>query len=113
MTDANLVPEAGIAEAAVSYKKGCYIGQEILNRLHTFAEVSKQLRAFEFSETDDQPEVGAEIKHGDKSVGKITSVAGCRALGYIHKSAFEAEVLMSGMVQLQPSPVLPASCREQ
>ena len=33
MTESNLAPEAGIAERAISYNKGCYIGQEVLNRL--------------------------------------------------------------------------------
>ncbi|MGB0582257.1 MAG: YgfZ/GcvT domain-containing protein [Limisphaerales bacterium] len=103
MTDANLVPEAGIADAAVSYKKGCYIGQEILNRLHTFAEVSKQLRVLDFSEGC--PEVGAEIQHGDKRVGKITSVGASRALGLVHKSAFEAEALNIGDLRGKQSAV--------
>lgn len=96
MTDANLVPEAGIAESAVSYKKGCYIGQEILNRLRTFAEVSRTLRRLQFADGAAAPEVGASLELAGKSVGKVTSVAlppGASrpvAMGYIHKSANEA-----------------------
>ena len=105
MTEANLVPEAGIADAAVSYKKGCYIGQEILNRLHTFAEVSKQLRLLKIIQPDKRPEDGAQIECDGKTVGKITSVASSGALGYVHKSAFEAGTLKVGGLEATQSQV--------
>jgi folate-binding protein YgfZ len=100
MTDANLVPEAGLGESAVSYRKGCYIGQEILNRLHTFAEVSKTLRRLEFGNSNDLPAIGSTIQHGDKTVGKLMSIAippdhpGAIALGYVHKSANDPGTLL-------------------
>lgn len=96
MSDANLVPETGVSETAISYQKGCYIGQEVLNRLRTFAEVSKTLRRIEFPETEIPPAVGATIELNGKSVGKLTSITippGSQAplaLGYVHKSANEA-----------------------
>ena len=95
MTEANLVPEAGLGDSAVSYRKGCYIGQEILNRLRTFAEVSKTLRRIEFAPTETAPEVGTPLELDGKAVGRLTSVTtppGSGApvgLGYVHKSANE------------------------
>jgi len=93
MTEANLVPEAGVAERAVSYRKGCYIGQEILNRLRTFAEVSRTLCRIELPEGAPVPHPGATLEREGRPVGQITSATLApgqsrpTALGYVHKSA--------------------------
>lgn len=41
MDETNLVPEAGIESRAISYSKGCYIGQEVIARIRTYGQVAK------------------------------------------------------------------------
>src|SRR5437867_10531749 len=50
MEEANLPPEAGLEERAVSYTKGCYIGQEVIARVRTYGQVSKSLRALRLAD---------------------------------------------------------------
>src|SRR5206468_1104438 len=50
MDESNLAPETGIEERAISYTKGCYIGQEVLNKLRTFAHVTKTLRGLRLAD---------------------------------------------------------------
>jgi len=91
MTEANLAPEAGIEARAISYNKGCYVGQEVLNRLRTFAEVSKKLCRLKLpSDLANLPEPGTKLLKDGKEIGTLTSVArvpdgtAC-ALGYVRK----------------------------
>ena len=52
--DENTMPaEAGIEERAVSYAKGCYIGQEIVSRVKSVGHVNRQLRGLRA--TDSSP----------------------------------------------------------
>jgi folate-binding protein YgfZ len=101
MTPANLAPEAGIEDRAISYSKGCYIGQEILNRLHNFAQVNKSLQRLAIS-GDRRPETGDAIFVGEKKAGSLTSVTtlpttGERlALGYVRKEFANAETGFNG-----------------
>ena len=41
MDESNLAPEAGIDDRAISYSKGCYIGQEVIARIRTYGQVAK------------------------------------------------------------------------
>lgn len=92
MSDANLPPECGIPHA-ISYTKGCYVGQETVARIRTYGQVNKELRGLA-SETP--LPVGAELMTRDeKEVGTITA-SGISpnlnrpvALGYVHRSAME------------------------
>jgi folate-binding protein YgfZ len=85
--DERVLPaEAGLVERAVSFTKGCYPGQEPVARLHYRGHANRALRALEI-DTDEPPPYDAEIRHGDKAVGRVTSavVADGRvvALGYV------------------------------
>ncbi len=77
MDETTIVPELGI-EGLISYNKGCYIGQEIIARIHFRGHVAKQLIGVILSEpravaTGFLP--GAELRSPDgKNAGKITSV---------------------------------------
>lgn len=66
-----LPQEAGLEKTAVSYTKGCYIGQETIARLHYLGHANRALTGF-FS---DQVilEKNASIYSGDKNIGRITS----------------------------------------
>ncbi len=71
MDETTIVPELGI-ENLISYNKGCYIGQEIIARIHFRGHIAKQLTGL-ILENEAQP--NDELKSFDsKNAGKITSV---------------------------------------
>jgi folate-binding protein YgfZ len=72
--------EAGIVEAAVSFTKGCYIGQEPVARLHHRGKPNRHLRGLRLSAP---VEAGASLALGDKEVGRVGSACLSPALGAI------------------------------
>jgi folate-binding protein YgfZ len=74
MDASNLPQECGIETRAVSYAKGCYIGQEVLNRIHTMGHVNRELRGLRLA--DDLkilPQKGDKLFHAGKEAGSVTS----------------------------------------
>jgi tRNA-modifying protein YgfZ len=70
--------EAGIVEQAISFTKGCYIGQETVARLHYKGKPNRHLRGLRFS----APAQGGEaVTVGEKEVGRVGSAAVSPALG--------------------------------
>ena len=51
MDETNLAPEA-IDERAISYSKGCYIGQEVIARVRTYGQVAKSLQSLKMKGDD-------------------------------------------------------------
>ena len=84
MDETTIVPELGI-DGLISYKKGCYIGQEIIARIHFRGHVAKQLTGVVRSEPGTVATgflSGAELKTvDDKNAGRITSVTFSPKLG--------------------------------
>jgi len=72
--------EAGIVERAVSFTKGCYIGQETVARLHYKGRPNRHLRGLRLSAP---APVGAPLGLGEKEVGTLGSAAISPALGPI------------------------------
>jgi folate-binding protein YgfZ len=72
--------EAGIVEDAVSFTKGCYIGQETVARLHYKGRPNRHLRGLRLSAP---VEPGAALRLGEKEVGRLGSAAVSPALGPI------------------------------
>jgi folate-binding protein YgfZ len=73
----------GVVPRAVSFTKGCYPGQELVERMDSRgAEAPMILRRL-----DDAVglSVGDEIRRDDTVVGRVTSVAGGRALAYVRR----------------------------
>lgn len=71
MDDTTIVPELGL-DGLISYNKGCYIGQEIIARIHFRGHVAKKLAGLILSEP---AAVGSELQSKDgKNAGRITSV---------------------------------------
>jgi folate-binding protein YgfZ len=92
MDESNLPPECGIEQRAVSFTKGCYLGQEIINRVHTQGHVNKELHGFRLEgNLDPLPVRGEKLLLDGKEVGHLTSVVfsptfkGVVALGYIRR----------------------------
>jgi folate-binding protein YgfZ len=71
--DRVLPAEAGLVERAVSFTKGCYPGQEPVVRLHHRGHANRGLRVLELE--GELPEYDAEVRHGEKVVGRVTSAA--------------------------------------
>ncbi len=66
--------QAGLEKLAMSYTKGCYIGQEILSRIKTTGKMPRELIAWEAQGMEDGITQGASLHLGEKAVGSITSV---------------------------------------
>ncbi|MDQ6632066.1 MAG: aminomethyltransferase family protein [Verrucomicrobiota bacterium] len=93
MDETNLPPEAGL-ERAVSYTKGCYIGQEVIARIRTYGQVAKALRGLRLAnDLKVLPRKGDKIFLGEKEIGYITSAVASPtfraniALGYVRREA--------------------------
>jgi tRNA-modifying protein YgfZ len=79
--DDSVIPqEADLNDRAVSFTKGCYVGQETVARLFYRGKPNRQLRGLRLSAP---VESGAEITFSDRVVGKLSSVAESPALGPI------------------------------
>ncbi|MFM9903743.1 MAG: YgfZ/GcvT domain-containing protein [Pyrinomonadaceae bacterium] len=72
MDETTIVPELGL-DGLISYNKGCYIGQEIIARIHFRGHVAKQLTGLILSEPG-AVATGAELTTPEgKNAGRITS----------------------------------------
>lgn len=71
--DSNLPQETGIADA-VDYEKGCYLGQEIVARIHYRGQPARRMCRLVF-EPGELPAAGATIFFEDRQVGTLTSVS--------------------------------------
>jgi folate-binding protein YgfZ len=81
MDETNLAPETGIEERAISYTKGCYIGQEVIARIRTYGQVAKALHGLRFADSIKAlPKHGDKLYHPDKEIGYITSASASPAL---------------------------------
>ena len=78
MDETTIVPELGLPEM-ISYTKGCYIGQEIIARIHFRGHVAKQMTGLSSVESIG---AGAQLAAPDgKPAGRVTSVAYSPKLG--------------------------------
>jgi folate-binding protein YgfZ len=64
--------EAGLNERAVSFTKGCYVGQETVARLHYKGKPNRHLRGLRL---DRPATTGDEVRLGDRVVGRVGSAA--------------------------------------
>ncbi|MBI1313137.1 hypothetical protein GC176_17745 [bacterium] len=84
LSDDNLAQEANRTTEAISFTKGCYLGQEPIARLHAMGHVNRELVCVEIepadgtASPDNIPAAGAEMLHPgkpDKEIGTLTSIA--------------------------------------
>jgi tRNA-modifying protein YgfZ len=104
--DERVLPaEAGLVERAVSLMKGCYPGQEPIARLHYRGHANRGLRILAI-DGDDLPEPDAELRYGEKAVGRVTSAArangGVIALAYVRAEVPEDAELAVGPRTARP-----------
>ena len=70
--DDTVIPqEAGLNERAVSFEKGCYVGQETVARLYFRGKPNRHLRGLRLS---GPAEPGAELPLGERVVGRLGTV---------------------------------------
>lgn len=78
LTGNNLPPEAGLDKFGISYNKGCYIGQEVLNRLRAMGSVTRKLVGVSIHglEINDvfQSSDGLQLAHDGRNCGVISSM---------------------------------------
>ena len=102
--DDSVIPqEAGLNERAVSFTKGCYVGQETVARLHWRGKPNRHLRGLRLRE---QVQPGTELRLGEREVGRITSVAasprfGTVGLALVRREAQPGDVLDAGGVSAE------------
>ena len=70
--DSTIPQEAGLEVDAVSFTKGCFIGQELVCRIDSRGHVNRFLRRLSLPGTT-VPPPGAEVARDDKVVGTVTS----------------------------------------
>ena len=101
--DAETIPlEAGIEQRAVSFTKGCYVGQEVIVRvLHRgHGRVARKLVGLRL-DGDRVPAAETTVQSSDKPVGEITSSTWSPALGrpialaYVHRDFVEPGTKLS------------------
>ena len=68
LDDTSIPQEAGLNERAVSFTKGCYVGQETVARLHYKGKPNRHLRGLRLSEP---VPAGAELLLGERDVGRL------------------------------------------
>jgi folate-binding protein YgfZ len=101
MTAETIPQEAGINERAVSFTKGCYIGQETVARLHYKGKPNRHLRGLRLAATT---EPGALVTLEERELGKVGTAVlspafGPIALAILRREAEPgSEVLVGGEV---------------
>jgi tRNA-modifying protein YgfZ len=113
LTPSTLPPEAGPRmREAISYTKGCYVGQETIARLKSVGHVNRTL-VFLQSDSPAFPAEGARIMLGDRETGIVTSsgfsprLESGAALGYVQlQAAIDNTSLTAGDIRLTVRPFL-------
>jgi folate-binding protein YgfZ len=95
MDESNLASEC-LGENAISYSKGCYIGQEVIARVKSRGQVSKSLRGLQLADgLKGLPAKGDKLFHDGKDAGYVTSALASTslkaniALGYVRREVNE------------------------
>lgn len=74
--DETMLPqEANRTQQAISFNKGCYIGQETVARIRAYGHVNRQLIQLKLEGDPGVPWQGAALRVNDKEVGKLKTVA--------------------------------------
>ena len=94
LTTDNFPPEGGLETRAISYAKGCYIGQEIIARIRTYGKVNKVLRGLSL---EGAAAIGDPVLHEGTPVGTLSSVCHepSAALAIIKRTACESGTVLS------------------
>lgn len=96
MGERAFIHEMGLRDRVCSFTKGCYIGQEVINRMDTMGRVNKRLLGLA---SDGPLRAGDAVFVDDTQVGVVGSVAkrgdGSVALSILRKAAWEPGLTVS------------------
>jgi tRNA-modifying protein YgfZ len=100
MSDENLPGELGLEERAVSFTKGCYVGQEPVARMHHRGHPNRHLRGLALSKpaAGGEPVASGDGDGGSAEVGRIGSAAVSPTFGPIALSLIRREVEIGAQV---------------
>ncbi len=110
ITERYLVQETGQLDA-VNFNKGCYLGQEIVERVRSRAQIHRVLSRLEI-DTAEVPAAGTKLKFGEADAAEIVSAAYSPALGKVVAMAYVrvphnqpgTELSLSPGTELSPGP---------
>ncbi len=91
--DAMIPHEAALEDTHINFNKGCYTGQEIVERVRSRGHVNRKRVSLQFS-TSQPPAPGTKLRVGDAEVGFVTSAAFSPAaaaaigMGYVRREQF-------------------------
>lgn len=100
ISEHNLAPEVGRDAQAISYVKGCYLGQETIARIDALGHVNRLLTGVRFS-GGELPTAGLKLLRDGQEVGAVTSaawsprLAAPLALAYIRRGSTDAGTELS------------------
>jgi tRNA-modifying protein YgfZ len=89
MSERTIPAEAGINERAVSFTKGCYIGQETVARLHYKGKPNRHLRGLRLARPARD---GDPVRRGDRDLGTVGTAVVSPAHGPIALAILRREV---------------------
>ena len=98
MTEANMPAEAGIVDRAVSFTKGCYIGQEPVARLHYKGRPNRHLRGLR---PGGPVAHGDPVRLGDRQLGEVGTAVLSPASGRIALSILRKEAEPGSVVTVE------------
>ncbi|HVA47166.1 MAG TPA: glycine cleavage T C-terminal barrel domain-containing protein [Pirellulales bacterium] len=103
ISDQNLPQEVGRDALAISFNKGCYIGQETVARIDALGHVNKTLVRLRY-EGEQVPSPGAELLASGHVAGHVTSAAfspragAPLALGYVRRGSNQPSSVLESAV---------------
>jgi folate-binding protein YgfZ len=73
------LPQETAQTRALNFSKGCYLGQEIVERIRSRGKVNRQFR--QFALRGSQPQLPTDLHSGEQSVGRMTSTTSLSSAG--------------------------------
>lgn len=87
----------------VDFKKGCYVGQEVVARVHHRKSAKKRILKFHFE--GDPPAYGAEISAGGPPIGQVSSISGSEGLAMLRIDRLEEAQTAGAVVKAGETPI--------
>ncbi len=96
MNESTLPLDVGLDGIALDLDKGCYVGQEVVAKIHFRGRVTRALRRLDA----EGPLVrGASVRAGEAAVGTVTSAAGTAGLAVLKADIASGSVVQAGDIQ--------------
>ena len=104
--DDSVIPQEAFLEIdAVSFTKGCFIGQELVCRIDTRGHVNRFLRRLRAEDAGAVMERGSEVTVDGKVVGQVTSSVPGLALAYVRREVDPPSRAVVGTTEVTVEPV--------